>query len=463
MTKKRKRLLYDLSPIPESVTEPIAGYEYDLEIRVIFNKSVIEEIHTVKSSFSIGTDMRTDYSFDESIFNEEVFELVSRAGDGGVLKLRENFKGYLMIGEERENISSYVSSGRKEFVIGKNSFAVVEFGKISIVAMMTPKGKLRAAPLLSNMETTVSTILFLTFVAGILGINSILELPPIEAVIYDPPEIVIKYDPDNNKNDPVIKKKKVKLKPKKGMAHAETTKKSKGDEGRVGKEDSRVANSIGSSRKRIADEKIAAEGGILGAITDGAKSLETVFGGGSLGASLEKNLGMVSGITGADMFGSGGLGLRGHKTGGGGTALAIGGVGTSGKGSGNNQYGMGSSKKLSKKRCKITAGGGGAIMMGSLDKALIDSYVKRNLARIRACYEKELNKNPNMFGKIVVSFKIKKSGRVGFSNVKISTMGNENVEKCVAGKIKKIRFPEPKGGGVVFVKYPFVFKSSGAS
>lgn len=39
-------------------------------------------------------------------------------------------------------------------------------------------------------------------------------------------------------------------------------------------------------------------------------------------------------------------------------------------------------------------------------------------------------------------------------------MGNAQAEDCVARQIKKIRFPEPKGGGIVIVTYPFVFKNS---
>jgi len=33
-----------------------------------------------------------------------------------------------------------------------------------------------------------------------------------------------------------------------------------------------------------------------------------------------------------------------------------------------------------------------------------------------------------------------------------------DVASCVAGVIKKIEFPKPKGGGNVQVNYPFVFR-----
>lgn len=98
--------------------------------------------------------------------------------------------------------------------------------------------------------------------------------------------------------------------------------------------------------------------------------------------------------------------------------------------------------------------------MGSLDRSQIDAYIKRNLAKIRWCYEKALKKNSSLYGKIVINFIINGSGAVSLSKIHSSTMNNKNVETCVADQIKKIQFPAPKGGGIVIVNYPFVFKHS---
>jgi len=38
----------------------------------------------------------------------------------------------------------------------------------------------------------------------------------------------------------------------------------------------------------------------------------------------------------------------------------------------------------------------------------------------------------------------------------------EEVEDCVAKTIKRIVFPSPKGGGIVVVTYPFIFKPEGS-
>jgi len=100
------------------------------------------------------------------------------------------------------------------------------------------------------------------------------------------------------------------------------------------------------------------------------------------------------------------------------------------------------------------------IKSGTIDKSVIDAYVQRNLAKIRWCYEKELIKNRNLGGRIVFNFIIGEDGSVPVAKVSRTTMNNENVERCVADQIKKIKFPSPKGGGIVIVNYPFVFKHS---
>jgi hypothetical protein len=37
------------------------------------------------------------------------------------------------------------------------------------------------------------------------------------------------------------------------------------------------------------------------------------------------------------------------------------------------------------------------------------------------------------------------------------------VEGCIVRQIRRWRFPEPAGGGVVVVDYPFIFRSSASA
>ena len=99
---------------------------------------------------------------------------------------------------------------------------------------------------------------------------------------------------------------------------------------------------------------------------------------------------------------------------------------------------------------------------GSLSREEIQRVVKRHMSQIKYCYEKELTKNPNLNGKIVGAWTIAGTGLVESANASQNTMGNDTVGTCVTRIIKRMRFPRPKGGGKVFVNYPFVFSASGS-
>jgi len=36
-------------------------------------------------------------------------------------------------------------------------------------------------------------------------------------------------------------------------------------------------------------------------------------------------------------------------------------------------------------------------------------------------------------------------------------MGSPAVEQCINGRFLRFQFPQPKGGGIVIVSYPFLF------
>ena len=100
--------------------------------------------------------------------------------------------------------------------------------------------------------------------------------------------------------------------------------------------------------------------------------------------------------------------------------------------------------------------GGDPIILGALDKSLIDAVIKRNMNQIRYCYQRELTKNPSLGGKVTVKFVIAKDGTVSKAEIK-QGMGSAAVESCISGRFMRFKFPEPKGGGIVIVSYPFIF------
>ncbi len=209
------------------------------------------------------------------------------------------------------------------------------------------------------------------------------------------------------------------------------------------------------ARSPSIDLQISESAGILGALRDGSE-LDGVFGSSSLDSDLSGGIGGLIGAKGTQI-GSGGLGSRGSGLGGGGTAEGLGGLGTKGRGSGASGYGSGGGNFGSASSGGIGTVGGDPIILGALDRSLIDAVIKRNMNQLRYCYQRELTDNPGISGKIVVKFVVAKDGTVSSASIKSSTMGNTAVESCITSRFMRMQFPEPKGGGIVIVSYPFLF------
>jgi hypothetical protein len=91
---------------------------------------------------------------------------------------------------------------------------------------------------------------------------------------------------------------------------------------------------------------------------------------------------------------------------------------------------------------------------------VIESIIRRRQYRIRLCYERQLNFNSKLAGKIAMHFVIGAKGSVVKANISEDTMKNESVRNCVLDEVKSWIFPSPEGGTLVNVDYPFVFESS---
>lgn len=97
------------------------------------------------------------------------------------------------------------------------------------------------------------------------------------------------------------------------------------------------------------------------------------------------------------------------------------------------------------------------IIMGSLDKSLIEGTIKRHLNELRYCYQRELQKSPTLTGRVDVKFVIGANGSVMSAEIRRSTLANPVVEACIQSRFTHMLFPQPGGGGIVLVTYPFLF------
>ncbi|MGZ3458516.1 MAG: TonB family protein, partial [Archangium sp.] len=244
--------------------------------------------------------------------------------------------------------------------------------------------------------------------------------------------------------------------------------KAKGEEGKFGKEEAKKAEAdpskpgtnIVNKNKREEDRKVVGKVGLLGALKGLKGGASDVFGPGGLGTGINNALGgLKSGAGIGDAQGVGGLGSRGQGSGGGGTALGLGGLGTKGNGRGMGDGGGIDLAGRGKTITKIVPGK--TTVIGGLDKDVIAKIIRSHQNEIKYCYETELNKNPSLQGKVAVAFTIDPAGAVSEANVTETTLNNATAENCMLSRIRRWKFPEPKGGGVVAVTYPWLFSPAG--
>lgn len=126
-------------------------------------------------------------------------------------------------------------------------------------------------------------------------------------------------------------------------------------------------------------------------------------------------------------------------------------------GPGSRPYGDKVGKLAPKKEHKPTLYLRPPIVSDGLDREFIQRTVRKHRKEVKYCYEQELIKNHKLAGKLTVSFTIAANGNVAAAVPTGSTLGNAAIGRCVAGKVRHWSFPSIKGGGIVVVKYPFVF------
>jgi len=94
---------------------------------------------------------------------------------------------------------------------------------------------------------------------------------------------------------------------------------------------------------------------------------------------------------------------------------------------------------------------------GYLSRDQIERVVRRHARGIRYCYERELQDDADLEGRIVVNWTINLDGHVSRRSIESNDMGTRDVENCLLREVGRMRFAEPDGG-LVLVRYPFSFR-----
>ncbi|GAB4294896.1 MAG: hypothetical protein Kow0090_09720 [Myxococcota bacterium] len=420
---------------------PLTDSNKALEVALLWSGAPVEVKHfsAGKKAVTIGSSPKAIFNVPSEVFSQSIYELASPSG------------GTYSINSSNEMVTTVESEGGAvKTVSGAHLLALSEKVTVKLGASIAfqiryvPKEKTISPGVFERLDYSMLNSLLTSIVIVIIGVALVVMFAP---KMFEAKEDSLSKSV-NRFTKLVIKEEKVEEK------KIETKVEIKGEKM---KNPSNIKDA--NPNKTKVDRERALNAGILG-VLQGGGAVSNVFGAGGLGVGISAALGGLHGTRMGAAGGLGGLGSRGAGAGGGGSAVGIGGIGFGGAGGAYaGGYGAINLGGTGKGETKVHSGA--MILKGGLDKDVIAKVVRRHWAQIKYCYEKELAKNPNLFGKITTNWTIGPDGRVQVAQIIQSEMNNVAVEDCIVRNIQRWQFPHPKGGGVVVVTYPFIFKSSG--
>lgn len=348
--------------------------------------------------------------------------------------------------------------------IGLHDRARIKLGAVEFVARFMKPEEATKTGFFEGMDVYFTKILSIAVMIHIVLLAMLMITPTTDALLS---EDLFK---NNARISQILLHPPEPPQPKLDLSGLEEGDKAEGDEGQFGLKEaeqkeadrSKDGSQIVDADKREEDRKKILSSGLLAGLggDDGAAS--NVFGPGGFGGGMNNSIGGLQGGAGAgDAHGVGGLGTRGTGAGGGGSGLGLGGLGTKGGGRGKGGGGNLDLGGRGKGTTRIIPGN--TTVVGGLSKEVIGEVIRRHANQIKYCYETELQKSPDLQGKVEVSFTIDGSGSVSQAVATHDDVGsNRAVSNCMVQRIRRWRFPEPKGGGQVLVTYPWIFRSSGS-
>jgi hypothetical protein len=99
-------------------------------------------------------------------------------------------------------------------------------------------------------------------------------------------------------------------------------------------------------------------------------------------------------------------------------------------------------------------------VIGALAPEVVQRAIRARMASFRSCYQRGLDADPTLSGRIVVAFTIDDAGSVVTAtdvpkdeqHPDGTTLADSSVVSCVVQKLSTMRFMTPKGGGLVKVR-----------
>ncbi|MFP4596875.1 MAG: AgmX/PglI C-terminal domain-containing protein [Persicimonas sp.] len=453
-----------------------------LEVALLWSDHVLSVTSfRTPRTVTIGPDEENDFVVEDAAFGQDIsFPFVSFRDGSYFLTFNASMSGFVQNGDQQYSFDEAVeqgiarpsseATGAHEVPLGKQSSARIDVGTTTFLVHFTDMPtvigggfKIDTDPIPYLAMSAAAHILLLLLAMTLPDDARSLELDGFEAEdrfveMMMKPEQEEEEEPDWLDDD---------------GGDEEEAAKHQGEEGEAGKEDEEQddnqmavegpPDNADPEIKKAHDTNVAKNAGVESVFND--DELSSMWGSGSesVGSDAVDAIGNMEGEQTGAAKGFGGLGVAGSGRGGGGVSesgFGMANVGTSGRGGGGrggSGYGKGAGNLGEKENKLPQVVPGKPAVTGSLDKEIIQRVIRKHRREVAYCYEKELQKNKSLKGRIKVKFTISPTGDVVSAVVSNSTMNDQTVESCVTSKIQRWVFPEPKGGGMVVVNYPFNF------
>jgi len=445
----------------ETAPQQPLGYRAVLQVAVIWRGQILGyRLLRRRTKVTVGSSKWATFATPR-LGGQSKFLLLVPRRDGYVLRLAPELKGDLVLGGTATSVTDVQSS---EVDLARGDRAKLNFAdgsdlRIEIRWVEPPDHVPR--PRVDDPEM-IQYMLGTSIVLGIFATILVFmwEKEPPRPPLALSPERVVKIEAPQAIEFQKQKKKEAEKAESDSKEKEGQMKRAKEKAGKLGRDDSKVKDTIiPKGREDILREKVQKIGilSIMGKDKAPGSGLSKLF---AQNNDVEQ---AIAGMQGARMQvgrGSGGLSTSGSGPGGGGTGYGhiygAGNLDTGGRGT----HGKGRGPKLAERgehEVSVGMGGGAGDTDGSLSKEQINKVVRAHLAGIKYCYEKELQHKSSLAGGIDVFWVIQPDGSVSKANVKNTTMGDAAVEGCIVRQVKQWQFPKAPAQTTVG-RYPFIFK-----
>ena len=442
-----------------------------VEAAMLFRDLVIvDDLYQPPTTLKVGSGADCQFQIESALIPGGEIVLLEVSSGEPVLLLREGMEGEIWVGDSHFTPADAISSGRAtpsgdvwRLALTRETRARIVMGELVFFFRRSEVPKF-VFPIKREWRAAGLALAVSTLIQGGLILVSLLMPPEVGELAMEREAQLNRYvqmllvKPEEKKPEekPEWLKEKQEA-DKKSDKGAEKADKSKPEDTKTKDKPEEVTE---LARAEARDE--AMNRGAVDVLNQLGPS--NVFGGDAAAGVAElEAIGGVSDTGLGQSYGQGGLGKFGGGLASGGGRLSTGvGGGPIGVGrSGGNNVG-GNLRGVSDRKVRTPVVSTQPFTLtGALDMDIVRRVIAEHRREIIACYETELQKVPELQGRIDVEFVIGPDGAVGGTKLKASTLKNDAVHACVQRRVKQWRFPEPKGGGTVRVSYPWIFTSGG--